>query len=312
MLPNHLLFALLCVVLAGQLPTFEDFRRVDRERRHSGRLLSAELIELSRVDRQLIGTTAAENPDDVELLLGAAELSGDWTRALEANGTNNVVALRYTLSLLAGGEFDKADAWLERCRKNDAANVVPLMGTLWLLRKQGNALDAFQPPAETILFDDYQPQAIRARVRLLEKAGYSPYAARRISHARESFAVTMAQDLTRENAEGDVQPFLLRAAQAMQRQPTFLLQELVGQSLEGTMLMRRSDARADPQHDQRIEQLQDRRLEIQDLVSAIERAIIDLATESELVTYYDEILTLGEETALKRLARAVRQHPAGP
>src|ERR1700683_4019654 len=63
--------------LAQSLPTYEDFRRVDRMRRLSGQLETEELLKLTQVDRRLIERTAAAT-NDFRVKWGAAELISSW------------------------------------------------------------------------------------------------------------------------------------------------------------------------------------------------------------------------------------------
>ena len=222
---------------AQGLPTFEDFRSADRERRETGRLQTAESMALARVNPKLIARVATENRDDPELLLGVAELrGGDWPVALEAGGTNAVVALRFACASAIKRDYPTALRWFRYCQTNDTGNLVPWLGELWVLRQQGDSPDTFRPPERVMEYRDYGVPAARARVRVLEKAGYTPYAARRIALMQNTFVESMAQDLSRDSVAQPASSFLLTAARAMQRRPTFLLTEFVGQSLERAAL----------------------------------------------------------------------------
>jgi hypothetical protein len=303
-------FCPLSSALAAPLPIFEDFRSADRERRETGRLQTAESMALARVDPKLIARVATENRNDPKLLLGVAELRGaDWPVALEAGGTNAVVALRFACASAIKRDYPAALRWFRYCQTNDPGNLVPWLGELWVLRQQGESPDTFRPPERAMEYRDYGVPAARARVRVLEKAGYTPYAARRIALMQNTFVESMAQDLSRDSVTQTASSFPLTAAHAMQRRPTFLLTEFVGQSLE------RAAVAAIPETDEeekRIEKLDARREELKQLVSATERHVGDFATESAMVQYYDNVLLLGEETAMKWLAESVRRKPLTP
>ena len=296
---------------AQRLPAFEDFRRADRERRVTGQFQTAESMRLMRVDPKLLARVAAENRDDPELLFGLAELRGGWPAALEANGSNVVVALRFACVRAAKRDYDTALHWFRYCQIHDSNNLVPWLGELWVLRRQGKPLDAFRPPRSATEYRDCAVPAARARVRVLEKAGYTPYAARRIALMQNTFVESMAQDLSRAPITPQTTSFLLNAARAMQRRPTFLLTELVGQTLERHVLETMSHA-SEEEIVKQLDELDDRREELKRLVSNTERNTVDLATESEMVQYYDDVLAIGEEAAMRRLAAAVRGQPVGP
>jgi hypothetical protein len=296
---------------AQGLPTFADFRRADRERRETGQLHTAESIVLMQVDPQLLGRVAKENRNDPELLLGLAELRGDWTTALEANGTNAVVVLRFACASAVKRDYETAIRWFRYCQTNDAGNVVPWLGELWVLREQGKSLEMFRAPPNATDYRDYAVPAARARVRVLEKASYSPYSARRIALTQNIVVESLAQDLAREPLTQPTASFLVNAARTMQRHSTFLLTELVGQTLE------RHALEALPITNQesvvaRIDEVDDRREELKRLVANTERNVVDLATEQQMIDYFDNVLALGEEAAMRRLATAVRGKPAAP
>lgn len=307
-----LIFAAILLNSGAQgLPTFEDFRHADRERRETGQLQTAESLALMRVDPQLLDRMAKENRNDPELVLGLAELRGDWPAALEASGTNAVVALRFACASAMKHDFDAALRWLRFCQSHDASNTVPWLGELWVLRRQGKTLDAFRPPERATEYRDYAVPAARARVRALAKAGYAPYAARRIALMQNTFVESMAQDLGRDAIAQQAAPFLLNAARAMQHGSTFLLTELVGQTLERAALTAMPKANQE-QVETRIEELDDRRQELRQLVSNTERHTVELATEQQMVDYFDNVLAIGEEAAMKWLAGAVRGKPVKP
>jgi hypothetical protein len=266
-----------------------------------------------RVDPKLIARVAAENRGDPEMLLGVAELrGGDWPVALEAGGTNAVVALRFACASAMKSDYPIALRWFRYCQTNDAGNVVPWLGELWVLRQQRELPDAFRPPESAMVYRDYAVPAARARIRVLEKAGYSPYAARRIGLMQNTFVESMAQDLSRNsNARQPTALFLLNAARALQRRPTFLLTELVGQSLERAALASQPEA-DEEQMDKHLEEIDARREELKLLVAVTQRRTVDFATEREMVQYFDDVLTVGEETAMKELAKSVRRNSVAP
>src|SRR5438093_295916 len=103
----------LLALLAASLPTFQDFRRVDRTRRLTGQLQTAELLSVSQIDAGLIKRTAQEHADDATIQWGAAELLVDWAgkhemfeSALHASGTNTPVALRFASAAAKARKFD--------------------------------------------------------------------------------------------------------------------------------------------------------------------------------------------------------------
>src|SRR5260221_7192898 len=103
---------LLVVVLAASLPTFEEFRRADRERRESGQLQTAESMKLLRIDPELIVRTAKKHPNDPLIQWGAAELFTDWEqkraqfeKVIASSTTTNVaVALRFGCAAAQNGD----------------------------------------------------------------------------------------------------------------------------------------------------------------------------------------------------------------
>ena len=292
-------------------PTFQDFRRADRERRETGQLQTAESMALLRVDLPLVARVATENPRDPELLLGVAEWRSDWSAALEAGNTNAVTALRFACVSAVNRDYETALRWFRYCQTNDVSNVVPWLGELWVLQKQGKTPDAFVPPSSAKECRDYAVPAARARVRVLEKAGYTPYAARRIGLMQNALIESMAQDLSRDSSMQRTAPFLLTAARALQQHPTFLLTELVGQTLERAALAA-IPGTGEEESAKRLEELDARREALKQLVSAMEKRIVDFATESEMVRYYDNVLAIGEEAAMKKLAEETHRVPDAP
>jgi hypothetical protein len=284
----------LAIVLAAGLPGFDEFQRADRERRESGKWETAESAALTTVDAGKILAVAAKQPADAFLQWGAAELLSDWTNrqvrfdaALAGSGSNAVIALRYGCAAAEAGQRELAVGLLRLSRQADPSNAVPWLAEAWLTRQPT------QPRAGAFVFADGSALAARARIRALERVGYSAYAARRIGYAAAMPALTMLRDLSRRNdlpAE-----WLRQVALTMQQSPTLLVTELVGQSVENSL-----GATAD-----RVADLKDRREDITARTREVGEHIVPLATEAELVQYYDDMLTLGEETALKRLKAAV-------
>ena len=145
-------------------------------------------MALTRVNPKLIARVATENSSDPEILLGVAELlGGDWPVAFEASGTNVVVALRFACASAIKHDYPTALRWFRFCQTNDTGNLVPWLGELWVLRQQGEMPGAFRPPERVTEYRDYTIPAARARVRVLEKAAYTPYASRRIALMQNTF-----------------------------------------------------------------------------------------------------------------------------
>jgi len=308
---------LLLAVLAASLPTFEDFRRADRERRTTGQFQTAESVKLTLIDPELIARTASQHVDDPAILWGAAELLVDWSKqkpmfesALRACGTNVAVALRFACAAARHSDFDVAAQWLRYCEQNDAANAAPWIAELWMLRRQRQPEKLSHPPQKRPTdFRDYSVEATRARIKLLEAAGCSPYSARRLGFSPDSALLSMARDLCKAPVPGDALPLLQNAAKRMQQHPTFLLTELVGQTIERTLLAARKDTATNLEIESRIAAMDDRREEINMLIADVGRNTIDLATEQQMVSYLDNALANGEETAMRKLAEAVRHGP---
>ncbi len=265
-----------------------------------------------RIDTNRVARLAAQNPNNPEILLGAAELDGDWSAALAGGGTGVVVTLRFACASAVKRDYETALHWFRYCQTNDTGNLVPWLGELWVLRQQDKLTESFRPPESAKDYRDYAVPAARARVRVLGALGYSPYVARRIGLMQNTFVESMAQDLSRDS---DVQklagPFLLNAARAMQRRPTFLLTELVGQSLERAVLAAKTDAKEEGS-DKHFADIDARREELKQLVGATERRTADFATESDMVQYFDDVLGFGEEIAMKRLQLSVHGVPTEP
>jgi hypothetical protein len=295
---------------AQRLPTFEDFRSADRERRQTGQRQTVESLRLMQIDSNKVARLAAQNPHNPEILLGAAELGGDWSAALTGGGTGRVVTLRFACASAVKHDYETALRWFRFCETNDTGNVVPWLGELWVLRQQDKLPESFRAPDGAKDYRDYAVPAARARVHVLETIGYSPYAARRIGLMQNTFVESMAQDLSRDpNVQKLAGPFLLNAARAMQRRPTFLLTELVGESLERAVLAAKPEAN-EGEFDKRFAEIDARRKELRQLVATTEKRTADFATESEMVQYFDDVLALGEEIAMKRLQLSIRGAPS--
>ncbi len=308
-------------VRAGELPGFDEFRRIDRLRRLTGQLQTAELMEVSRLDAQRLVATAQRNPADWQLQWGAAELLVEWPNkrmffeaALAASQTNLAVAARY--AWFAAQQRDRAVAlpWLRYVAQKESDSIVPWVGQLWLLTPAALAaaapteeIQALRPAMWATAFRDYAASAGRARVRLLEAVGYSAYAARRLGFMPETPAALMARELgTRRWEEEAAREILTRAARAMQAAAPFLLYEFIGQSIETGLTQARPDAASSAEARYRAIEIENRREELKGLLAEVERNAIDIATEAEMIRYFDDVLTLGEETALRRLLAAVR------
>jgi hypothetical protein len=143
-------------------------------------------------------------------------------------------------------------------------------------------------------------------------AGYSRYSARRLGFMPEAVAVGMARDFARPPVDTNVAPVLLLIAKSMQESGTFLLTELVGQTLENAVLASRPDAATSPEVAYRTMEIDKRRAELKTLLADVERNVVEVATEPEMVQYFDNVLTIGEETAVKRLTEVVRGKPGTP
>lgn len=265
-----------------------------------------------RIDSNKVARLAAQNPANPEVLLGAAELGGDWPAALAASGTGVVVTLRFACASAVKRDYPTALHWFRYCQTNDTGNIVPWLGELWVLRQQDKLPDSFRTPEGAIAYRDYAVLAARARVHVLEVTGYSPYAARRIGLMQNTFVESMAQDLSRDSSVQKLAtPFLLNAARAMQHRPTFLLTELVGESLERAVLAAKPDANEE-ESDKHFAEIDARREELKQLVATTERRTADFATESDMVQYFYDVLGFGEEIAMKRLQLSIHGIPVQP
>jgi hypothetical protein len=263
-----------------------------------------------RIDTNKVARLAAQNPINPEILLGAAELDGDWPAALATGRTGMVVTLRFACASAVKRDYETALHWFRYCQTNDTGNVIPWLGELWVLRQQDRLPESFRTPENAKDYRDYSVPAAHARVRVLGALGYSPYAARRIGLMQNTFVESMAQDLSRDSKVQELAaPFLLNAARAMQRRPTFLLTELVGQSLERAVLAAKPGSNEE-ESDKHFAEIDARREELKQLVGATERRTADFATESDMARYFDDVLGFGEESAMKRLQLSIRGAPS--
>jgi hypothetical protein len=312
-------FAILGVVLlisdswllasVSSLPGFAEFQRIDRARRQTGQMMTDDLLRLSTVDPSLILKTAEGRP---ELSWGAAEFLKDWPqrrmmyeRALAATGTNVGIVVRLACAAAKHGD-DVALVWLREAQKRDNDNTAPWIAELWWLRQHERPMTLPNAPAVwTANFRDYSVEASRARIRLLEAAGYSPYAARRLGISADSPSLAMARDLARQPVDQATASLLMQTARAMQHQPPFLLSELIGQTIERTLLLTQHAAA----YEYRSAELEKRREQLMALVADIERNAVDLATEPQMVEYYNSELDKGEEAAMKLLLETVGNKP---
>lgn len=314
------ILCLLSVAATDQhLPTYEDFRQVDRMRRMTGQLQTADLLKLTQIDRAQVERVAKQGTNDYQLIWGAAELIGDWQTkralfesALAASGTNLEIALRYACAAAVNHEPATALPLLRAVEKDDTANIVPWFVELNLLLAQNKGMaEVKSVPSWAIRYRDYAAGAARARIHTLEAAGYSPYSARRLGFMPDTPVLAMARDCAERRIDKASVPLLLAVAHAMQYRPIYLVTELVGQSLERAAIQVGVEGQTDAEVSLRTVELERRREEIKGLLAGVGDKIVDVATESEMVEYFDNVLSLGEELAMHRLADAVRGgHPS--
>jgi hypothetical protein len=311
-------FLLSVLLLAASLPTFEDFRRVDRMRRLTGQLHTAESLDVTRIDPGLIVRTAEQHANDPKMIWAAAELLNDWPNkraqfevALREGGTNEATLVRYACAAAQNRDFEFALPLLQDCQKRYRGTLAPWLAELWVFRQKKQPLPSRDPP-DWASFSDYGAEAARARVRFLEAAGYSPYAARRLGFMPDSYAIAMGRDLAQPPIDANAASALLTIAKAMQMSQTFLLTELVGQTLERSALASKEDADTSADVRFRVVEMDKRREEIKTLLADVEHNAVEMATEQEMVQYFDNVLSMGEEAAMKRLAETVRGKAAAP
>jgi hypothetical protein len=299
------------------LPTYADFRRIDRERRLNGQLQTEELLKVTQIDRRLLQQTALRATNDFQVIWGGAELITSWPikrqffeAALEASGTNMMVALRYACAAAQQKDEDIAFPLLHLVEKSDDGNVVPWLVDLRLLEWDSKEFaDLKWPASRAIHYRDYAVDAARARIRMLEAAGYSPYSARRLGFAPDTPVLVIARDLIEPPIDKATAPFLLSVARAMQDKPMYLLTELVGETLERAVTATGVGGKTGAEANARAIALDRRREEIKALVASVERDTADVATEAEMVRYFDDVLNLGEDVAMRRLVGKVQGQP---
>jgi hypothetical protein len=326
----RIFFLGMCLVAAGialtsraradSLPTYEDFRRVDRTRRMTGQMQTEELLKVTRIDPGLIARTVRAHDNDPQMLWAAGELFTDWPtrsemyrQALAADGTNTAVALRFACIAIQHSEFELASFWLGYCELHDSDNTAPWLAEIWMLQHQERSMKPSREPlSRTTEFRDYSVEATRARIRLLEAAGYSAYSARRLGFSPESPVLVMIRDLVKPPIPDEAVPLLKSAAKSMQARAPFLLDEFVGQSIEGALMAMQQDAATSETVRFRFVEMEGRRKALQDLLASVDRGVADFATEPEMVQYFDNVLSEGEEAAMKDLTAAVRHAPSRP
>jgi hypothetical protein len=287
----------------------------------SGQFQTAELLKITQIDPGLIQKTARQATNEYQIVWGAAELSGNWQikrnlfeSALSASKTNLEVALRYACAAAENHDSETALPLLRLVEKQDSANIVPWFVEMQLPRAPkifgADAQKFLMPPSWAIRYRDYAANAARARIRTLEAAGYSAYAARRLGFTPDTPVLTMAHACAEKPIEKVAMPLLSTMARAMQDRPVYLVTELVGQSLERATTAADVNESTNAVASVRSIELDRRRDEIRGLLTAMERYIVDVATESEMIQYFDNVLSLGEEVAMHRLAQTVRGgHP---
>ncbi len=285
----------------------------------TGQLQTAELLDVSRIDVQRLIAAAQKNPADWQLQWGAAETLVEWPNkraffesALQASGTNIAIVARYALFAAQNRDREVALPWLHHLQKKETDNIVPWLAELWLLVRQppgspvpSDDIQKLHPAMWATNFRDYAASAARARVRLLEAAGYTPYSARRLAFMPDIPAPLCARDLmtttVKEEAGRDI---LEKSARAMQTGAPFLLYEFIGQSLETALMQSKPLAGTGAEARLRSIELESRRDDLKALLARVEQNVIDIATEQEMVRYFDDVLTFGEENALRRLLTA--------
>ncbi len=301
---------------AGELPGFDEFRRMDRMRRLTGQLQTAELLDLTRVNPAGIKAVLEKHPHDFQMLWGAAELltsaedrKTSYQSAIEFSGTNIAIVIRYACAAVAARDFDSALTWSRYAQKKDADNLLAWLVEMSVLRQQGRATETVSLPASANRLRDYAVEAARARIKVLEAMGYSRYAARRLGFVPEQHPLTVIRDMSQAGFREEDGPTVRAAGQFMQELATFLLQELVGQTLERAALRARSDAATSPEVRFRNVELDQRRDLLRAILADVERHVVDYATEEEMVEYFDWVLEKGELAALKKLSQSPHRLP---
>lgn len=282
----------------------------------TGQLQTAELLKVTQINRGLIERVARQATNDYQAVWGAAELRSDWPArralfeaALTASETNLEVALRYACAAAENRDSETAVPLLHIVEEGDSANIVPWFVESQLLLAQPKGLrDLKAPPSWAVRYRDYAADAARARIHTLEAAGYSPYAARRLGFMPDAPVLAMARECSQKLIEKPAVPLLLAVAHAMQDRPVYLVTELVGQTLERAVIGAGVAGQTGAELSLRSVELDRRRDEIRSLLATMEREVVDVATEAEMVQYFNNVLSQGEETAMRRLAEAVPGH----
>ncbi|MCG3150410.1 MAG: hypothetical protein PCFJNLEI_03895 [Verrucomicrobiae bacterium] len=309
------LLALPLVSHAEGLPGFEDFRRVDRSRRLLGQLQTAELLEVNQIDTKLILRTAQEHSNDFRVVWGAAELVVLWPQkqpvyeaALQLSSNSVPVALRYACAAARQGESELALRLARFGQTADPENTLPWLLELWVRASQKRPAQLSKDPIlRPTTYQDYSAEASEARIRLLEKAGYSPYAARRLGFKADSDALLIIKELARPPIPEVTKLLLKDTATYLQTRRQFFLSEMIGQTIERTLFALREDVDRSVEVRVRTNEIEKRREEMQQLLGEMERNVIDYATEKQMVQYFNEVLSLGEEDAMRGLAAVVRR-----
>lgn len=317
---EHILTALLLLAPVARaqqrLPDFEDFRRIDRTRRLTGQLQTAELMQVMHIDPSLVMRVVQQNTNDVRLLWGAAELIPDWSRKRElylatmrAGLSNDAVCVRLACAAAQNRDFELARSTVQLSKRPEDTNVLPWLCEIWMRLQEKRATDDLSPAGRTSDYRDFSSDAARERIRVLEAAGHSPYAARRLGFMPDMFAINIARDLGKPPVDTNAAPVLLRAGRAMQQRAPYLLVELVGETLERGVLASREDADRSAEVRVRNAEIDQRRNELKTLLADVEQNAVDLATEKEMIRYFDDVLSVGEENAMRRLAESVHGSP---
>jgi hypothetical protein len=279
-----------------------------------GQLQTAELLEVNQIDAKLILQTVQANSNDAAVVWGAAELLVMWPQkqplfemAMRLNSNSVPVTLRFACAAARQGESDLALRLARFAQLNDSDNTVPWLTELWVHSSKKKPQQFVRAPAAgPSVFQDYSSEASVARIRLLEKVGYSAYSARRLGFKPDSDALQIVKDLCRPPIAEAAKPLLKESAGYLQQRRQYILDELVGQSVERTLLALREDAERSVEVRVRSGEIDKRRDELKQLLNNMERTTIDFATEKQMVQYFDEVLSLGEEDAMRNLAGAVR------
>jgi len=296
---------------AGDLPSFDDFLQIDRMRRLTGQMQTAELLKVTRMDPELIECVVEQGTNDAVVAWGAAELMSDWPqrramfeKALELTSNSVPIALRFACAAARQRDYDLALQWAEFCKAKDADNLVPWLVESWVLVERQQRQQLAQALPDWVRnYRDYTVVACQMRIRVLEQAGYSAYSARRLGFKPDSDALLMASELCRSPVEEMLRKLLRQTAESLERHRQFLVNELVGQTIERTLFASRTDDEALVRKDS----IAARREQIRQQLVDMERNVVEFASESQMVKYFDDVLALGEEEAMRKLAGVVRK-----